>query len=327
MPSDHSQALSERPGLGLFRQAWWLDATAGERGWGEVRIDEGARPVALLRFAVRKRLGFTCLQMPPLTQTLGPWFAPLEGKPGQVLAREKELVDRLVAELPPHDWFAQNLSPANTNWLPWHWHGFAQTTRYTYALDLARGEEALWDGLLPKVRTDVRKATARSGLAVRSDLGIDAFIGVQRLTFARQGMAVPLSDELVKRLDAACSQRDCRRMFFAVDAQGRVHAAAYLVWDAERAYYLMAGGDPALRNSGAASLVLWEAIRFAAGVVPTFDFEGSMMEPVERFVRGFGAIQVPYHRISRAPSRLLGAARGLAAAGKALAGPRAGGRT
>lgn len=310
------------PGLGLFRQAWWLDATAGAQGWGEVRVEENARPVALLRFGVRKRLGFTLLQSPPLTPTLGPWFAPLVGKPAQVVAREKDLIGQLVAQLPPHDYFAQNLAPATANWLPWHWLGFSQTTRYTYVLDLTQGEQALWEGCLPKLRTNVRKASSRFGLEVTSDLGIETFIAVQRSTFARQGLDVPMSDDLVRRLDAACEQRACRRMFFAVDAQRRVHAAAYLVWDADRAYYLMAGRDSTLDNSGAGSLVLWEAIRFAIGVAPVFDFEGSMMEPVEHFVRTFGAVQVPYHRISRTPSRLIGAARGLVDIRRALFGRR-----
>lgn len=67
----------------------------------------------------------------------------------------------------------------------------------------------------------------------------------------------------------------------------------------------MGGGDPALRNSGATSLCMWEAIRFAATVTKSFDFEGSMIEPVERYFRAFGAIQTPYFSVSKTPSRLL----------------------
>jgi hypothetical protein len=61
----------------------------------------------------------------------------------------------------------------------------------------------------------------------------------------------------------------------------------------------MGGGDPALRNSGATSMVLWQAITFAATVTKRFDFEGSMLEPVERFFRAFGARQTPYFRVTR----------------------------
>ncbi|MNZ86002.1 hypothetical protein D3C78_1048120 [compost metagenome] len=94
-------------------------------------------------------------------------------------------------------------------------------------------------------------------------------------------------------------------MFIAEDDQGRRHAGVYLIWDENSAYYLMGGGDPELRNSGATSLCMWEAIRFSATVTRRFDFEGSMLEPVEHFFRAFGAIQQPFSCASKTPSRLL----------------------
>jgi hypothetical protein len=295
---------------GLFRQSWWLDATAGPGGWGEVSVSEGGRCVASLQYAVRRRWGLTSLGMPTLTPMLGPCLAAMEGKGGNLLAREKDIVEQLHAQLPKHDYFAQNFAVETTNWLPWHWLGYCQTTRYTYVLDLTRGEDSLWKGCLPKVRSDARKATARFGVSVCSDGDLEMFLAVHELTFRRQGLRSPIERAVIERVDAACAQRGCRRIFAAVDSAGRVHAAAYIVWDASRAYYLMGGGDPLLRNSGAGTLVLWEAIRFAMTVAPVFDFEGSMMESVERFIRGFGATQLPYHRIWRAPSRIVAAALG-----------------
>jgi predicted acetyltransferase len=88
-------------------------------------------------------------------------------------------------------------------------------------------------------------------------------------------------------------------MLFACDGDDRVHAVAYLVWDSASAYYLLSGADPALRSSGAQSLLLWEAIRRARDVTSTFDFEGSMLAPVERFFRDFGGRQTPYLHVSR----------------------------
>src|SRR5690606_13716638 len=90
------------------------------------------------------------------------------------------------------------------------------------------------------------------------------------------------------------------------DGGGRQHAGVYIVWDSESAYYIMGGGDPELRNSGATSYCMWEAIRFSATVSRRFDFEGSMIEPVERFFRAFGAELTPYFQISRSKSLILG---------------------
>ena len=88
-------------------------------------------------------------------------------------------------------------------------------------------------------------------------------------------------------------------MFIARDSENRMHAAFYLVCDHLSAYYLMGGANPELRNSGAASLCLWEAIRFASPICSRFDFEASMIEPVKGFFRGFGARQVPYFQINK----------------------------
>lgn len=47
------------------------------------------------------------------------------------------------------------------------------------------------------------------------------------------------------------------------------------------------------------SFLTWEAIKFSSGVTKTFDFEGSMIESVERFFRAFGAKQKPYFQVSK----------------------------
>ena len=134
------------------------------------------------------------------------------------------------------------------------------------------------------------------------------FLNMNEMTFTRQGMSLPYSRELVARLDQTCAEHDCRKVFFAEDAEGRLHAAIYIVWDEKEAYYLMGGADPELRNSGATSLCMWEAIKFASTVTRKFNFEGSMIEPVERFFRAFGARQYPYFQISKVNSPLLKAA-------------------
>ena len=69
------------------------------------------------------------------------------------------------------------------------------------------------------------------------------------------------------------------------------------------------------------SLALWEAIQFSSQVSRRFDFEGSMIESIERFFRAFGAREVPYFYVSRCSRRMrvLLSARDMA---KALVGDR-----
>jgi hypothetical protein len=84
-----------------------------------------------------------------------------------------------------------------------------------------------------------------------------------------------------------------------------VHCGIYIAYDDNCAYYLISGSDPDYRSSGALSYLLWEAISDASKRVDRFDFEGSMLENVEKFIRGFGAHQKPYHKISKSTSRAI----------------------
>lgn len=299
-------ALSDaEPTIPLFARPWWLDATAGEQGWDVVLVVKDGMLQASMPFVLKHRYGFRFIGQPVLTQHLGPWVRPSLAKYAKELARQKDLYEALIAQLPEFDHFFQNWHHERSNWLPFFWQGFRQTTRYTYALTDLTDHSQIWDGFQENVRREIRKASNRFGVQIRTDVGVGDFYALNRLVFQRQGMTMPYSLQQIERIDQACAARDCRRIFIAEDGDGRRHAAVYLVWDEHSAYYLMGGGDPELRNSGATSLCMWEAIRFAATVTRRFDFEGSMLEPVERFFRGFGAQQVPYSSLTKTPSRLL----------------------
>lgn len=303
----YRKLCESEPSIPIFSQAWWLDATAGEQAWSAALVERGGRVVAALPYANRYLHGFVVCMQPRLTQKLGPWFAPMEGKAATILGQQKELMDELIDQLPRFDHFQQDWHYTNTNWLPFFWRGYKQTTRYTYVLPDLRCQTVLWDGLQSNIRKEIRKASDRFKLRVRDDLGIDAFLPLNRLVFDRQGRKFPYSEDYAKQIDAACQARGARRILIAEDDEGRHHAGIYMVWDECSAYYLMGGGDPKLRNSGATSLCMWEAIKFASSVTKTFDFEGSMLESVERFFRAFGAEQKPYFSVYKTPSKIFSA--------------------
>ena len=285
----------------LFEQPWWLDAVA-PNAWDAVQVSSGDQVVARLAYVAKNKRGLTALSMPPLTLTLGPWLAPSRAKYANQLGQQKELMTSLIEQLPPCDYFSQYFHHSVTNWLPFYWQGFEQTTRYTYVIEALDDLERVWSQFQNSVRGHIRKAQKQ--LAVRTDLDIERFLDINALTFKRQGLDVPYSREVVRRLDTACSKHQARRMFFAEDAQGRIHAVRYIVWDRKSTYSLMGGADPELRNSGAESLLMWEAIRCAATMAKRFDFAGSMIEPVERFNRAFGGVQTPYSHVTRFSRRM-----------------------
>lgn len=291
--------LESVPGT-IFTQPWWLDAVA-PGSWSEVRVEKGGSLVARLPYVFRDTAAGRMIHMPPLTQTLGPWVDLGEGKLTKRIGRNKELMTELIRQLPEFASFRQNFDYSVDNWMPWHWQGFRQTTRYTYVIDDLSDKDRVWSNFDAKLRNEIRKAENQIELQKSDDL--DSFWRLNRMVFERQNIEVPYSRELVARLDQVLAERNQRVIIFARDGAGRLHAGAYVVWDAESAYYLMGGSDPALRNSGAMSACLWAAIQHVAALTGRFDFEGSMIESIEGFVRAFGGVPKPYSAISKESRR------------------------
>lgn len=311
IPKQKYRVLCEQePSIPIFSKAWWLDAVAGD-SWDVVLVEKDGQVVASLPYVVRKRFGLTVLTMPMLTQNLGPWLRPSSAKYAKQLSQEKDLIQALYGQLQSHAHYSQNWHHSRTNWLPLYWKGYEQTTRYTYRLPELTDLGAVWSEFQANIRTDIRKSANKEGVRVRTDLSIDSFLELNKKVFSRQGMALPYSEDLVRKIHSAAVENNAGKFFIGEDELGRHHAGVYLVWDENSAYYLLGGGDPDLRNSGATSLCMWEAIQFASTVTKSFDFEGSMIEPIERFFRAFGAVQTPYFSISKTNSKMLQVYRSL----------------
>lgn len=302
---------AQEQSIPIFARDWWLDATAGENNWDVVLVERSDEVVASLPFVVRRRFGLTTLTQPPLTQTLGPWIRPMPSASGKSLALTKDWMNALIEQLPPHDKYEQNWHHTQRNWLPFFWRGYRQSTRYTYRFPNLTNHDVLWSGLGSNIKTDIKKAKNRYNLRLSQSAVLVDFIRLNEQTFARQGLQVPYQSELIERIHIACATRKSGRFFIIEDPHGVPHAGAYVIWDENSAYYLMGGGDPLLRSSGATSLCLWEAIKFSSTVTKSFDFEGSMIEPVERFFRAFGAKQTEYYSIHKINSFLLRAGKAI----------------
>lgn len=285
----------------LFHQPWWLDVVA-PNAWATAEVLDGGRVMACMPYTFRRRFGLNFIEMPPLTQVLGPIEPDYQGKYANRLARQKDVYDGLMAALPNYDLFRQSFHSGVTNWLPFYWRGFAQSTRYTYRLDLSLPKDALWAGTQDRVRTDIRKAQRK--LKLREESDPDRFLDVIALTFQRQGMRLPYEAAMIRRLFDQAPRHARMRVLAAEDQHGAIHGVALFVGDEDCVYYLLGGADPNLRNSGCQSLLLWEGICWAATFSRVFDFEGSMLEGVERFVRGFGAQQTPYFQITAMSRRM-----------------------
>lgn len=299
----YRQFCLSAPDLPIYMHDYYLDAVCGAAHWEVLLVEKGGKIVAAWPLFIKKRWGFQYVVMPVLGRMMGPYILP-EFRNG---ARENNLLDDLLKQMPQLAAFEQDFNYTATNWLPFYWAGFEQTTRYSYTLDI-RELSVCWNKLAPDYRNQ-KIPKARSILDVQTGTDLDTFLKIHNLSYLRQGKKPPVSFELLERVDNALANRKQRALFFATERETNlVHAVAYLIWDKNSAYYLMAGDDPSLRSSGASVLLAWEAIQYAHDVLKleVFDFAGSMIRSVERVRRQFGAQQKPYFRVRKTWSTIWG---------------------
>jgi len=287
----------------LFSKSWWLDAVAPDN-WEVILIENGEEIISALPYVIYKKAIFNIVAMPILTPITSIWIKYPNGqKYLNRLAYQKEIYEKIIERLPNFDYFEQNFDYSFENWLPFYWNNFKQTTKYTYVIEDLSNLDELAKNFRSNTSQKIRKASKI--VDVYCDNDIEKFYNINKLSFERQNMKMPYSLQYLKEIDNICNEKNCRKVWFAEDKEKRIHSALYLVWDSQSAYYLMGGGDPELRNSGAMPLLVWEAIKFASTVTQKFDFEGSMIKPIETFFSGFGGVQKPYFQISKTNSQLL----------------------
>lgn len=294
----YRQLCQTEASIPIFSRDWWLDVVCGEKHWDVILIIDKDRILAAMPVYIPNRGN---ISMPSHTQTMGPWFAPetRDTKYTKALGKRQELCKKLIEQLRPYPHFLQNFNYRVTDWLPFYWEGFHQTTRYTYLLKNIKQQEILWENMSANIRRNITKAREKHHIKVKKGITTDDFLQVQAQTFERQKIKIKEDINKLKELITVCRNRGQGDLWGGFDEKGQLHAAIFVVWQEDSAYYLAGGGNPGLRDSGAHSLVLWESIRYVSRFTDTFDLEGSMIPGVERFFREFGAIQTPFFTISK----------------------------
>ena len=288
----------------IFSKDWWLDAVCEDNNWDVTIIEKGGQIVASMPYILQKESIFNIITMPHLTQTMGPYIKYPKGqKYYKKLSWEKEIMTLIIEQLPLFDSFNQSFHWSITNWLPFYWRGFNQSTRYTYII-----ENISLDDLEKNFETDIRRRRRRKAKKLKIEVfegdDIKIFYELNKKTFSRQGMKISYSFEYINNLYQICKEKNACKMYFAKDIENEIIAVNFLVYDDNTVYYLMGGIEPNKKDLGGMDVIQFESIKFAIENNKRFDFEGSMIESIEKYFRSFGAIQKPYFQIYKTNSKL-----------------------
>ncbi len=302
--SRYDDLVARSPQGSIFATSWWLDAVAPGR-WRMHTVEKGQELIAAWPTVVRSSRWGPLHVGAGLTPFLGPVLPPGDG--ARRRAREIEAIELLLEEIGSYAHLEARCNPAFDYWTPLRWRGFTQTTRYTWRLPQKDDGEEVLRLFGEKARGHIRAAEKHGVTAEEAPL--TEFLDLRDREAEQHGIRLIMSRDAVARIDAVAQERGAREILVARDADGQGRAGAYLVHDDDFTYYLMSCTDGEVR--GSAALVIQEAVKRAAARGTGFDFEGSMLRPVEQFVRSFGSVPTPYSVVRHTPSRGFRAERGL----------------
>jgi hypothetical protein len=289
--------VDESPQGSIFCRSWWLKAVCPQ-GFKLLTLSKGGRIIAGLPLPGTSQPRSRIIAMPLLTQTLGVLIVPsLRSTYESKLSYEMEVLEVLISSIPHYAHFSMNFHYTFNNWLPFYWAGYNQTTRYTYIIKDLTNLNDVFSNFTHMKRKNISKAEQLVKLC--SDYTPEDFYTNHKLTLAKKGETIMYSYDLFKRIYNSTTANSAGKIWCAKDEIGNIHAAIFVVYDKKSAYYLINTIDPDYRYSGAATLLVKEAITYVSKYTKRFDLEGSMIRGVENSFRKFGAVQTPYFNITK----------------------------
>jgi hypothetical protein len=282
-----------------LKYEWWNEVV--QNNWDVAIVEENGETKAVWPYYMRSKGPFKMLCQPAFTPYGGPIF---DYPDGQKIERrysfEQKLSEQIIQALPAFSELEINCRIDLKNTLPFIWANFEDRKKFTYLLDLKQTEEEIWTNFRENIRRQIRKAEKR--LTIRKSEDPALLDRMLRSTFEVQSAEYPIKDTGVyHRILKYIHKYKCGELLEAIDEDQNEHACILWIHDDHAAYYLIGGANQAFKNSGAMSLLIWQAIKDSQSVrleqkesLSHFNFEGSMIPTIEKYLRGFGGELTPY---------------------------------
>lgn len=274
----------------IFEQHWWLDIVA-PNSWKEIIIkNQKEEIIARMPYV----MDGSRVSMPEKTQTLGIWISPdIRGDYEKI----KDIIYRIADELSNCKTVFHNLSPSFSYVLPFRWKGYSIETAFTYRISDLTDLDSIYKKLGKSTKKNIKYAQNR--VKIVSNKEFEHMWDLLLKTYRLQGRDYKVSRELSERLFYESIENGHGIYLEAVDENNHVHSCGFFVFDENVFYYLTGARNPEFSKSQSQILLIWEAIQIASKNSLIFDFEGSMVEGIEKFFRQFGGECVPYYIIKK----------------------------
>ena len=288
-----NQFIDSSPQGSLYGRTWYLDALNIK--YSILVVIHNSQIMGGIVLAKNE---LNCYSNPLLVKYLGIYFTPFTGFNKYNITNEKIKISNVIIDniykIKTFDYF---FHPSYDNWIPFYWKGYKQQIYYSYRIDLkSLPSENIFSNFYKTLKTEIKFAE-NSGLIVEEDIKFDAFYEIHNKSFLRQGGKSPFNKKLLGNYYNVLNETNALKSFGIKDANNNLIAVAAITYDDNCAYLVLNGIDKDLIARGTNELLLFETLKFASTVTSIYDFEGSMLQPIESFYRKFGGIYTPYMRI------------------------------
>lgn len=282
-------------------QHWWMETVCHGKQWDVAMAFEEDRLLGFMPYLYGRKCGMTYIMQPQLTQFSGPFYCyPDHLTPSHRIDYENRTLQMLISQLEAirPSYVLIHCSPSVTNWLPFYWAGYNQTTRYTYRINDISDTGKLFETFDHNKRQRKINRYANS-TTVRFDMSPADFAAFHARYWNSKGKRDLLSEPFIERVCGTAIGRGNGLITSLHDDEGRLLAARFVVYDSRCAYALLSASDPHLHRSGHNEILIWRILQHLSGKCRAFDFEGSMNQGIEYFYRSFGAQQTPFFAVSK----------------------------
>ena len=266
-----------------------VSAEKGEGNEGEKEI------VAAMPYMVCKKWWMKWIVMPQETQIGGIWLDENHEFSAEELTAVCQQVADVLAAKKMHFYYQQfpvgSPCPEIFKSL-----GFKIKERVTYRIDNLTNLDKVIDKFSKNKKRQLQKALS---LHAESNLTAEEFYALHMLWLSLQKKQISYSREFFLVLEQKLRRHKQSQILTICNADHEPYAAALLVWDSQRMYYLIPCYNPEYKESGAGALLVLEAIKLAREIGVSFDFEGSMIRGVAQHYKQFGSLPNTYYSVEK----------------------------
>jgi lipid II:glycine glycyltransferase (peptidoglycan interpeptide bridge formation enzyme) len=268
----------------VYAESWYLDLVC-DQNWSAIVLNDYE---AVMPLPLKSKMGLTYVQHPFWTQQLG-------------VFSKQELTPELVASFltnVPKKLAMVSININETNFTP----NQNLASKTNLIVDLNSSFEALKSNFSSNTKRNCNKAN-KEGLTINFDnQNVLEFI-----SFFKAHIKNPVSEFHYSCLTQIITESlQQQKGFIAfVKSENEIIAASFILKSANRIIYRTGTSNQKGKDTKAMFFLVESIIKKYADSNYLLDFEGSELEGVARFYKGFGAQKIPYYYYKRYNNKLL----------------------